>query len=280
MPNIIYQKNPGQLIPQGDRTISTFPSGLIRVDQTFVCDANSAASYRTSLFTGSDMPGDSPEVFDGLYVFPAPQERNRSDGFVEFIVSAFGRKDDSVNVTESIIPDNTSAFENGFTTHRKIITLKYVTRNFDLNIKYPTTRSFAYKLSTTSPDQEIALLSNDDNLISQTVTIPSYSQILDPRNWNSFYFSFIGTGTVQFYAGSNSETLQGTSAITETSATFQPFGNPIYIMPTGDVRSAVMKRTNTRPEPITLPSIWIHSDTQVVNYGIFNEVMVSYVSQF
>jgi hypothetical protein len=37
------------------------------------------------------MPGGSEPAIDGLYIYPAPQEKTRSDGFTEFIVSAYGR---------------------------------------------------------------------------------------------------------------------------------------------------------------------------------------------
>jgi hypothetical protein len=95
MPAIIYQKTPGGLFATGERTVSTFPSGLIRVDQSFVCPTSDAATNRNALAVGSEMPGGSYPATDGLKIFPEPQEKKRDNGFTEFIVSAYGR----VNMT-------------------------------------------------------------------------------------------------------------------------------------------------------------------------------------
>jgi hypothetical protein len=91
MTAIIYQKTPGGLFATGERTVSTFPSGLVRVDQTFICPTSDAATHRAALAVGSDMPGGSAPAIDGLKIFPEPQEKKRDNGFTEFIVSAYGR---------------------------------------------------------------------------------------------------------------------------------------------------------------------------------------------
>ena len=91
MPAIIYEKTSNGLYPTGQRTVSTFPSGLIRVDNNFVCRNTAAATHRAALAVGSDMPGGSAPAIDGLKIFPEPQEKQRGDGFTEFIVSAYGR---------------------------------------------------------------------------------------------------------------------------------------------------------------------------------------------
>lgn len=91
MPNIIYQKSPGQLIAQGNRTVSTFPSGLIRVDQSFICATADAASQRALLPVESNFPGGNDPAIDGIYVYPDVQEKRQSDGFTELIVSGYGR---------------------------------------------------------------------------------------------------------------------------------------------------------------------------------------------
>ena len=87
----IYESTPSGLYATGDRTVSTFPSGLLRVDQTFVCRTSAAATHRADLAVGADMPGESAPAIDGLKIFPEPQEKHRDDGFTEFIVSAYGR---------------------------------------------------------------------------------------------------------------------------------------------------------------------------------------------
>jgi hypothetical protein len=91
MPAIIYEKTPGALIPTGDRTVSTFPSGLVRVDQTFVCKTTAAENHRADLAVGNDFPNGIYPTMDGLKIFPDAQEVQRTDGFTEFKVSGYGR---------------------------------------------------------------------------------------------------------------------------------------------------------------------------------------------
>ena len=91
MSAIIYEKETNGLYPTGQRSVSTFPSGLLRVDQTFICRNAAAATHRSSLSVGTQMPGGSYPAIDGLKIFPEPQEKQRGDGFTEFIVSAYGR---------------------------------------------------------------------------------------------------------------------------------------------------------------------------------------------
>jgi len=80
------------LIPQPGRAVNTFPSGLVRVDQTYLGLTSNAATHRAILAVGNDMPdGDTAPCIDGLKIFPEAQERRREDGFTEYIVSAYGR---------------------------------------------------------------------------------------------------------------------------------------------------------------------------------------------
>jgi len=88
----IYETTPGALIATEHRTVSTFASGLCRVDQKYVCATSSAPVNRAILSVGSEFPdGDDDPAIDGLYIFPAPQEVRRNDGFTDFQVSAYGR---------------------------------------------------------------------------------------------------------------------------------------------------------------------------------------------
>jgi hypothetical protein len=96
MPNIIYEKNAGELIPQGGRSVSTFPSGLIRVDQTFICSTPNVATHRANLKIKEDFPGGSEPAIDGLYIYPEVQENRRGDGFSELIASGYGRTADTL----------------------------------------------------------------------------------------------------------------------------------------------------------------------------------------
>jgi hypothetical protein len=96
MPQIIYEKNAGELIPQGGRSVSTFPSGLVRVDQTFICSTPNIATHRSDLKVGNDFPGSSEPAIDGLYIYPEVQENRRGDGFSELIASGYGRTADTL----------------------------------------------------------------------------------------------------------------------------------------------------------------------------------------
>lgn len=88
----LYIANPTALIPQPGRAVNTFPSGLVRVDQTYLGLTSESATHRAILAVGNDMPdGDSSPCIDGLKIFPEVQERRREDGFTEFLVSAYGR---------------------------------------------------------------------------------------------------------------------------------------------------------------------------------------------
>lgn len=80
------------LIPQPGRAVDTFPSGLVRVTQTYIGRTANASAHRAALAVGNNMPGgDSSPCIDGLKIFPEAQERRREDGLTEYIVSAYGR---------------------------------------------------------------------------------------------------------------------------------------------------------------------------------------------
>jgi hypothetical protein len=80
------------LIALPGRTVQTFPSGLVRVERSFVCRKADAATYRKQIKVGEKMPSDDgAPAIDGLYIFPDPQESVRDDGFVQFRVTAYGR---------------------------------------------------------------------------------------------------------------------------------------------------------------------------------------------
>lgn len=92
MSAIIYEKTANGLYPTGQRAVATFPSGLLRVEQTFMCKTSAEATHRAALEVGEDFPNGSDPSLDGLKIFPEPQEIRRGDGFTEFKVTAYGRK--------------------------------------------------------------------------------------------------------------------------------------------------------------------------------------------
>jgi len=92
MAAIIYEKSNGSLVATGNRRVTTFESGLVRVDRVYVCATTNAAAHRLTLMMGGELPDDDgAPAIDGLFIFPAPQETTRGDGFTEFAVSAYGR---------------------------------------------------------------------------------------------------------------------------------------------------------------------------------------------
>lgn len=150
MSAIIYEKTPSGLYTTGDRTVSTFPSGLIRVDQTFVCKTSAAATHRGILSVGSDFPNDSNLFsFDGLKIFPEPQEKHRDDGFTEFIVSAYGRT--SITPREKIYYEYQSS---GFYLSKsKKALITYVTNYQNSQVLQPNSSAYkAYKISASNND--------------------------------------------------------------------------------------------------------------------------------
>lgn len=149
MSAIIYEKQPLGLYATGDRTVSTFPSGLVRVEQTFVCRTSAAATHRAALAVGTNMPGGSAPAIDGLKIFPEPQEKHRDDGFTEFIVSAYGRT--SITPREKIYYEYQSS---GFYLSKsKKALITYVTNYQNSQVLQPNSSAYkAYKISASNND--------------------------------------------------------------------------------------------------------------------------------
>lgn len=89
---IIHEQTANSLYKQAERTASTFPSGLLRVDQKYICNTAAAATHRVSLAVGNSLPDDDDApAIDGLFIFPHCQESRQAGGFTEFLASAYGR---------------------------------------------------------------------------------------------------------------------------------------------------------------------------------------------
>jgi hypothetical protein len=102
--NTIYITDPTALIPS-PRSATTFPSGLVRVDQKYLGMTEKQAPHRAALAIGSGMPdGDKYPAINwdlivggntysesSLKIYPEAQESRRQDGFTEYTVSAYGR---------------------------------------------------------------------------------------------------------------------------------------------------------------------------------------------
>jgi hypothetical protein len=99
----IYEKTPGALIATPGRSVATFPSGLVRVDQKFVCRDDQKETARFDLSPGNSFPAQDLPCQDGCNIFPTPQETQRGDGFYEFSVSGYGREN-SVGTSSVSVP--------------------------------------------------------------------------------------------------------------------------------------------------------------------------------
>ena len=89
---IYNSQSASSLIAQSGKTVSAFPSGLIRVEQSFLTQSDALFTSRPLVAVGNDAPGgDSSPSIDGLKIFPEAQERHREDGFTEYIVTSYGR---------------------------------------------------------------------------------------------------------------------------------------------------------------------------------------------
>ena len=104
MPTIIEQ-TPGALYKQPSRTVATFPSGLVRIDQSYVCSNAAEATHRITLAVGNELPDDDGyPAIDGAFIFPHCQQRRGGEGFTEFIASAYGRTIDTpTNFITSVV---------------------------------------------------------------------------------------------------------------------------------------------------------------------------------
>lgn len=81
------------LKPQDNISVQNFPSGLIRVEQTFLCETEKSAILTQTLSAGNILSS-SGEIADaGLYIYPQPSIVRRDDGFTEIRVTAYGRKE-------------------------------------------------------------------------------------------------------------------------------------------------------------------------------------------
>jgi len=159
----IYEQNTGSLIPQPDRTVATFDSGLLRVDQEFVCTTASAETNRATLAVGSTFPGDTSPAIDGLVIFPSPQESRTGDGLTKFMVSGYGR------ATEQFI-------SNRYSTTSTTIRSSYV----ESDVGVPTTtntENFAI-VSAYSVVGKIAIIEADGLTYAQLNLDPEFGEPL------------------------------------------------------------------------------------------------------
>lgn len=127
MPQIIYSANPSGLIAQGDRSVTTYPSGLLKVEQTFIGLTANESTDRLQLQIGQAFPLDDSPSLDGVFIFPATQESRGANGFTTYKVSGYGRIIEEgyseiypSNILISTIIDNDITFTDLWATKEKL----------------------------------------------------------------------------------------------------------------------------------------------------------------
>ena len=92
----IIIKNESDLIPLGGRSVSTWDSGLLRVEEKYVGLTTMELTHRALFKVGNPPPsGDNSPSFDGITISSQPNEVRREDGFTEYSVTYHGRVDNA-----------------------------------------------------------------------------------------------------------------------------------------------------------------------------------------
>jgi hypothetical protein len=163
----IYEQNAGSLIAQPNRSVATFDSGLLRVDQEFVCATANADTNRASLAVGNEFPGDTSPAIDGLFIFPAAQESRTGDGLTRFRVSGYGRSTD------------------GLVSQRRGTTSTVIKSSY-IGAGVPDNRDFAI-ITANSLVGKIAILDADGLTYEQLNFDPSFSEPISVLPVNPFH---------------------------------------------------------------------------------------------
>jgi hypothetical protein len=85
-----YQYYGKDTIALPGRTVQTFPSGLVRVEQMYAVKKGMSFPFGAKQKFPEANPL-RPVTFDGLYVFPDPEVVEDEDGFTKYKVTAYGR---------------------------------------------------------------------------------------------------------------------------------------------------------------------------------------------
>jgi hypothetical protein len=76
-------------IPQANRLVKTFRSGLCMITQDYICRNDDNLDYES--FREGDKINDSSPCMDDAYIFPAPDYQDMGNGFIKCTVTAYGR---------------------------------------------------------------------------------------------------------------------------------------------------------------------------------------------
>lgn len=136
------------LIALPGRSISTFPSGLVRVDRAYACRTERAGAFRQQFAVGTILPfDDGTPAIDGLYIFPNAQETQKEDGFTEFKVSAYGRTNTTGQVSSTVEEGTAQLIST--VVHSPLTKTSYIVP-FPVVIEVVTTQSTAFNTSPIS----------------------------------------------------------------------------------------------------------------------------------
>ena len=100
-------------IPQANRVVKTYRSGLCMITQDFICRNDGKADYFA--FKEGDLFRDSDPCIDNAYIFPEPTYQDLGNGFINCAVTAYGRVNSNGNkemgrtetklTTEAVTPE-------------------------------------------------------------------------------------------------------------------------------------------------------------------------------
>ena len=76
-------------IPQPNRLVKTYRSGLCMIQQDYICRNDDNLDYDS--FREGDKINDSSPCMDDAYIFPAPDYQDMGNGFIKCTVTAYGR---------------------------------------------------------------------------------------------------------------------------------------------------------------------------------------------
>lgn len=270
MPAIIYQKDPSALIPQGNRTVSTFPSGLVRVDQSFIGRTDLSATHRSQLVVGAAFPGDQQPSYDGLRIFPEVQEKRLPDKFTEYLVSAFGRTTASVRDEVSTDFSYNSATKQA--SDRSILTRRYVVANGE---------AYGRTISVDPVYRTYYLDNPEANVIGTDFSGSILSPFPNSEIWGSFYFSFnkYGTSVIRFerFNGDLIREFTTGDGVRQTVLVSSTGDIGVkYRLISGSISNISATKFNTLPAPTNLKAEWLSESREFNNYGEFTEVIFKY----
>lgn len=76
-------------MPQANRLVKTFRSGLCMITQDYICRNDDKVDY--SKFNEGDKIDDATPCMDDAYIFPAPDYQDMGNGFIKATVTAYSR---------------------------------------------------------------------------------------------------------------------------------------------------------------------------------------------